>query len=576
MKRKLLFSVVCAIALLLIFSVNVLAAPITYSDVSSGFWGYNDIQWVSEKGLMGSTGGTAFSPNIPASRAMLVTVLWRMEGAPASSGNIPFTDLKADWYKEAVRWGYANGIVNGTSATTFSPDSNITREQLVTLLCRYASFHGLNVSATSLSTQYPDHYLVSSWAKSGFAWATKNGIINGVPLENKLYLNPQGNATRTEMAAMLHRFDNNCINGCAHIFTKTVTVPTCIKGGHSVYRCSECGYTYTTDYTTATGVHVYNETVTEPTCAKQGYTTFSCKACTKTYKDNYVSATGLHDYRVAVTAPTCGDEGYTTYSCKNCTYSYKGNFVEATDDHDYTVVVTEPTCTEDGYTTHSCKNCSHSYTDNYILAEGYHDFTEVVTEATCTQDGYTTYTCTNCSYSYKGNYVIGDHDDEYGKCNQCGKITNGYLYLGYWLIDNGSYSSSTNSYVYIVPVSDNVDFMISVDMDTAVITSTTFLDINGTSSVYDDVGCMIDLSDYGYFYTTEDYGIPATASGYLSPSTLTEYTVLTPSSYTGPSSIKYDYYDLVNSGVHANLATLDVFLSVYVDMTMADLGFLRY
>ncbi len=149
---------------------------------------------------------TTFAPNDPMSRAMLVTVLWRAEGLPEPAGSTPFTDLKAKWYKDAVAWAYENGIVNGMTATTFGPDVSISREQIATIIYRYAEFRGDDVSARANLNTFPDASKVSKWAKDALSWAVTEGIISGTKAGDKTILDPKGNATRAQVATILMRY----------------------------------------------------------------------------------------------------------------------------------------------------------------------------------------------------------------------------------------------------------------------------------------------------------------------------------------------------------------------------------
>ena len=138
---------------------------------------------------------------------MIVTMLYRMEGEPEVSGAVTFKDVPAGrWYTEAVNWAYAKQIVNGYNAEKFGPDDNLTREQLVTILERYAKYKGLDVSKgeEAYLTGFTDAAAISDWAVTAFRWAVDAGIIQGV---TKTSLSPKTNATRAQVATMLMRYD---------------------------------------------------------------------------------------------------------------------------------------------------------------------------------------------------------------------------------------------------------------------------------------------------------------------------------------------------------------------------------
>ncbi|MBR6808186.1 MAG: S-layer homology domain-containing protein [Clostridia bacterium] len=179
----------------------------TFADVAPDSWYNNAINYAVNKSLMNGVGdGTNFNPDGPMTRAMVVTVLYRLEGSPSVSSNQPFTDLNADWYADAVAWAYESGVVTGTSSTTFSPDGNVTREQLATILYRYAAYKGYNTSVSADLNVFPDGGNVSSWAKTALSWANGIGLITGASKNGSVILDPQGEASRAQVATILMRF----------------------------------------------------------------------------------------------------------------------------------------------------------------------------------------------------------------------------------------------------------------------------------------------------------------------------------------------------------------------------------
>ena len=182
-------------------------APVSglpFGDVKSADWFYNDVKYVYEKGMMAGTAADVFAPNATTTRAMIVTILYRLEGSPAVTGTSAFVDVPAgQWYTDAVNWAAANQIVKGTSATTFAPNDSITREQMAAILYRYAQYKGYDVTKKVDLSGYSDNGQVSAYAKDALAWANAAKLINGV---TNTTLAPQGNATRAQVSAILHRF----------------------------------------------------------------------------------------------------------------------------------------------------------------------------------------------------------------------------------------------------------------------------------------------------------------------------------------------------------------------------------
>ena len=182
-----------------------------FTDVTKN-WAYPGIQYCVTHGIMGGMGDGTFAPTGTTTRAQIVQILYNLEGTPAVSGMTPFTDLTANWYKPAILWAYQNNVVAGTSPTTFDPDQPVTREQIAVILTQYM-FHVLKMERTwtpaDLST-FPDGANVSSWAKEAMQDAVALGLINGTKApDDKVYLDPQGSATRQQVATILMNFCQN-------------------------------------------------------------------------------------------------------------------------------------------------------------------------------------------------------------------------------------------------------------------------------------------------------------------------------------------------------------------------------
>ena len=174
-----------------------------FPDVDENDWFYDEVVYVYENGLMNGVENNQFAPNTATNRAMLATILYRLAGQPDVSGDLPFTDVAAGtWYTDAVLWAAQNGIVNGLGENTFAPMNTLTREQLVTMLYRYAEAEGYDVSAAADLSGYPDAGKVQSWAQEAMTWAVAEGIVEGMDGN----LNPAGNATRAQIATILMRF----------------------------------------------------------------------------------------------------------------------------------------------------------------------------------------------------------------------------------------------------------------------------------------------------------------------------------------------------------------------------------
>ena len=181
------------------------ASDMPFTDVRTSDWFYDPVKYVYEEGLMTGTGATAFAPNVTTTRAMIVSILYRLEGGPAVSGNSsPFNDVHtSDWYYDAVRWAERTGVVGGVGDGRFAPNTAITREQLAAMLMNYANYKHQNVSARADLSRYSDADRVSAWAEDAVAWANAEGYISGMTTTT---IAPQGSATRAQVAAILQRY----------------------------------------------------------------------------------------------------------------------------------------------------------------------------------------------------------------------------------------------------------------------------------------------------------------------------------------------------------------------------------
>jgi hypothetical protein len=177
---------------------------INFTDVKESDWFYEAVKFAVENGLFKGTTETTFSPGQPMTRAMLVTVLHRLEGSPAVTGANNFTDVKnGEWYTNAVIWANANDIVSGYGNGLFGTNDPITREQMAAILYRYAGYKGYDVTAAANLSAYTDAADISGWAEKAMRWANAEGLITG---RTTTTLTPKGNATRAEVASILKRF----------------------------------------------------------------------------------------------------------------------------------------------------------------------------------------------------------------------------------------------------------------------------------------------------------------------------------------------------------------------------------
>jgi hypothetical protein len=178
----------------------------SFTDVASNSWYADAVRYVLEKGLMNGTSSTTFSPLVETDRAMIVTILYRLEGSPAVSGGSSFSDVASDkYYASAVAWASENGIVTGYSNGTFGPTDKLTREQLAAILYRYAGYKGLDTSLSADLTGFTDADSISAYAQTAMSWANAAGLVNGV---TDTTLSPRTGAYRAQVAAILMRLES--------------------------------------------------------------------------------------------------------------------------------------------------------------------------------------------------------------------------------------------------------------------------------------------------------------------------------------------------------------------------------
>ncbi len=179
----------------------------SFTDVFEWDWYFEAVEYCAANKLFSGTAPGIFEPNSTMTRAMIVTVLWRLDGEPSAQTQAAFTDVKNDaWYADAVSWAAENGIVNGVSKESFNPDGNVTREQIAAIMLRYSKYKEYDTEARVDISSYSDANKVSDYAKDAMSWANAVGLISGSNENGKLLLLPQGNATRAQVATILMRF----------------------------------------------------------------------------------------------------------------------------------------------------------------------------------------------------------------------------------------------------------------------------------------------------------------------------------------------------------------------------------
>ena len=176
-----------------------------FSDVKESDWFYDTVKYAGKNGIMNGVSETEFAPNQTLTRAMLVTILYRVEGSPRLNSDSKFTDVgPSEWYSAPVIWAAENGIVNGVTETEFAPNQAITREQIAAIMYRYANVKGYDTTQGGMAVrEFEDYESISSWAKEAMQWAVNTKLISG---KTATTVNPLDAATRAESATIIMRF----------------------------------------------------------------------------------------------------------------------------------------------------------------------------------------------------------------------------------------------------------------------------------------------------------------------------------------------------------------------------------
>lgn len=294
---------------------NDVTAP--FSDVTDARWYGGSAVYVYAHGYFSGTADGVFSPDVPLTRAMTVTVLKRVSCSAwdAFSDSATFVDVpKGTWYHNAVEWAYANGITDGTGGGAFSPNAPVTRETLVLMLYKLPYPCAENKPAVEFAdiSGFADHESVSEYAKDAMMWAVARGIVSGT---DKGTLDGAGRTTRAQAAAMIEKY----ARGCGHDWGEAQAVigRTCTSDGVLRYECKNCG---AKSDVTISGYHLYDAvTASKPTCTSDGKTDHICRFCGDKYTTS-IPATGVHTFgawsiKNAASASATGTRSRTCTGC---------------------------------------------------------------------------------------------------------------------------------------------------------------------------------------------------------------------------------------------------------------------
>lgn len=382
-------------------TINV--CPMTkFSDLKTVDWSHKGIDFVLSHGYMNGTSDTKFEPNGSMTRAMIVTVLYRVADdmglVTGKTGAVPFTDVKSGiWYADAIKWAYASNVAKGVDKKTFAPDASVTREQITLFICRFAKLIGDDVSAKGDISKFSDVAKLSSESKSAISWAVGKDIVKGI---GNGKIGPKDTATRAQFATMLQRWLDGRCTGHDYVLSKSVKA-TCKADGGKYYVCSICGAEKYVRIPSDGHSYGKKTVINAPTCTENGTYERVCKDCGKKITGTLPASGHDYDKNTIIQKPTCTEEGISEQICLNCGHRIMES-IPATG-HSYGVkeVTKAPTCTENGIYEQTCADCGKKIT-GIVPANG-HNYGEKKTgkAASCTEEGTYIKECSVC-----GNTVI--------------------------------------------------------------------------------------------------------------------------------------------------------------------------
>ncbi len=342
---------------------------VNFADVSSTAWYSQAVEYSYDLAYMQGTKDGVFSPTANLTRAMACQLIANHNTKPTAAYYTPFTDVKSSyWFYQTVSWAYNEGIVSGMTETSFVPNGNITRQDFICILYRYAK---ISDSYEFDLDSFTDSKSIATYATDALKWACASSVLSGYPNGT---LNPRGHITRAEAAVMISSFDK----AAGHTWVKiSEKERTCTVGGYAEFNCEHCEAGKRVEYDP---YHTWDAGVITKavTCLENGNKRYTCMSCSK-QSNEVIKAPGSHSWSAEITlAPGCFNDGYKKYTCTRCGHSY-AELLPKVGHHVYSGWYTETAAskTATGVNANKCIYCGYKQTELY-RHHSYYQFSDTI------------------------------------------------------------------------------------------------------------------------------------------------------------------------------------------------------
>ena len=350
-----------------------------FKDLYPSIWCHEGMDYVISRGYMQGKTATRFEPDSSMTRAMIVTVLYRIAADlgfdVSTTGSLPFTDTPHGvWYYDALKWAYKNNIAKGFTKTSFAPNNTVTREQITLFIYRFAGFIGDDTKVSGSVSSFTDVSSLSIESKNAISWAVAHGVLNGY---SNGEVRPKNTATRAHFASMLQRWMDGRCTSHSYKLTKSISA-TCTSDGGKYYTCSTCGTDKYVRIPAASHKYGVKEIAIKPTCTSDGKYNQICASCGKKISGKIPALGHSYGTKQIGKAASCTEAGTYVKVCSNCGDRIIIDTIPVTE-HSYIEQITKnATCTETGIKDKTCSVCGNKLSIEIPLAA--HSYVDGVCE----------------------------------------------------------------------------------------------------------------------------------------------------------------------------------------------------